>query len=176
MARRAAAAPVEEIEDDDSLELVEEEAEVKPATRRTVKKAPGSGTARTANEYGANWLATYVNDTLGTEYTAANVRVILRKMANEGVLEREVGTDRARYQFSGEGDRLVKAVLKRVREGQADTDKTERIAAARAGKKAAAPVEDIEDATPAPRKRATKAAAAPVEDAKPRATRRRASA
>jgi hypothetical protein len=174
MARRAAnPAPVEDIEDDDSLELVDDEPEAKPA-KRTVKRAPGSGTPRASNEFGASWLATHVNDTMGTDYTPANIRVILRKMAADGDLEREVGTDRARYQFNGENDPIVRALLKRVKSGEASAAKTEGIKAARGGAKAKV-AEIGDEAPPAPRKRTTKAAAAAATDETPtpRATRRR---
>ena len=94
-------------------------------------------------------------------------------MAAEGEIEREVGTDRARYQFTGEGDRTVKAFIKRVKAGAADEGKSERIAAARQAKadKAAAKASD-EDA-PKSKPAKGKKAAAPAETSK-KATRKRA--
>jgi hypothetical protein len=169
---RTKSAPVDEIEDD-SLELIEEdEAPAKPAKKAAAKKA---GTPKSANEFGAAWLAGHVNDTLGTEYTPANIRVVLRKMATDGTLDRAVGEDRARYQFTGENDRTVKAVVKAIKDGAASNQKSDGIKAARAGKAKVAPVEDEIEESPAPRKRAAKAAAAPAE-APARATRKRASA
>lgn len=144
---------------DDDLELIEDDEDEAPKTKKksTKKSAPASKkepkSADSDGGLGAAWLAEHVNEELGTDYTAANMRVILRKMAADGELEREVGTDRARYSFSGEKDPTVRAVLKRVKSGEADQAKKERLAAARGGsKKATAEVEEDE----APAKKSTK--------------------
>lgn len=153
MAKKGKNAVVEDLDDD--LELVDDEDEA-PAksSKKKGKAAPVKAEKAESTGMGAAWLAEYVNEELGTEYTAANMRVILRRMAADGDLEREVGTDRARYQFTGENDKIVKAVLKRVKSGEADTAKKERLAAAKGGsKKKAVEIEETEEA---PVKKATK--------------------
>lgn len=168
-------AVVEELDDD--LELVddEDEAPAKP-TKKTKGKAAAAPKAEKAEStgMGASWLAEYVNEELGTEYTAANIRVILRKMAAEGDLEREVGTDRARYQFTGERDPIVRAVLKRIKSGEADEAKKERLAAAKGGSSKKAAAEDEDDA-PAkkPSKKAKAKASADEEEAPVKPVRRK---
>lgn len=144
MARKGSksSAPVldtSELEDDD-LELVEadEEPEAKPAkgkkgATKAAKAAPAK-TTREATGMGAAWLAEHVNDTLGTDYTPAQIRVVLRRLAADGELEREVGTDRARYSFTGENDRTVKAVVKAIKAGAVSRAKAEGVAAAKATK------------------------------------------
>jgi len=178
MAKKSAPA-VEELEDD-GLELVEDaedEDDPKPAKgkgKSAKTSAPAKKEKAETNGMGAAWLADHVNETLGTELTPANVRVILRKMAADGDIEREVGTDRARYSFTGENDRTVKAVIKRVRAGEVEEAKKERLSAAKAGKKAKDEDEAEEETKPAKGKKA-KAAAEEAPAPKPKATRRRSS-
>jgi hypothetical protein len=136
------------IEELDDLELVddEDEAPAKPS-KKTKAKTESTPKAEKAEStgMGASWLAEYINEEVGTEYTAAQMRVILRRLAADGELEREVGTDRARYQFTGEKDPIVRAVLKRVRSGEADSAKAERIEAARSGKSPSKRKKDDDD-------------------------------
>lgn len=129
-------AAVLEAADDDELELMDDadEPDEKPKAKSKSKGKAAAAPVKDANGYGVAWLTQHVNDELGTSYTDANIRVILRKMAKDGELEREVGEDRARYSFTGEGDRTVKAVLKRVKSGEADTAKADRLEVARSGK------------------------------------------
>lgn len=163
MARRSAAA-VETLDDaDDDLDVIEEA----PKPKRGAKKATAKATPKAApadDKLGASWLATYTNQELGTDFTPAQVRVILRKMAGDGTLSREVGVDRTRYEFSGESDRTVKAFIKRVQANpdEAKANRAERIAVARGAKaakaKKTAAVEELDEAPapkPARRKRAS---------------------
>lgn len=181
---------IEELDTDevDELELDEpEEIEEEPApkrTRRTTKAAPAAkatpakkATApakRTAKPapvedddeddagpvYDTNWLAEYVNETAGTDYDSRAMRMLLRKLAHEGTISREVGTDRSRYTFpKAERDPIVKAVLRAVR--SADDEPAPAPAKKAPAKKApakAAPTKKA--AAPARRRRA----AAPVDD------------
>jgi hypothetical protein len=156
---------VEELDDDD-LELMddEDEAPAKPAkgkaksaSKTKAAEKPAKTEKAESSGMGAAWLASHINEELGSDLTPANVRVILRKMANDGDFERAVGTDRARYSFTGEKDPIVRAVLKRVRSGEATRDKTEAIEAATTPRKnrKAAEAEDVEDVKPkAKRKKA----------------------
>lgn len=164
----------------EELEELEDEAPAPKAAKKTSKRAaavedekPAKKSRRAASEddeetqaYGAAWLAEYVNEQTDKTYTAANIRVLLRKLAKDGTLDREVGEDRSRYAFTGPNDPVVKAVLKHVKEGALEKEKAERLAdvkakkAAKAASKKAAPVEEDEDEdeveTPAPRKKATR--------------------
>lgn len=122
--------------DNDDLELIEDDDETpaKPTKRNKEKtSAPAPKAESTNTGMGASWLAEFVNEELGTEYTAAQMRVVLRKMAKDGDLEREVGTDRARYQFTGERDPIVRQVLKRIKSGEVVAARKERLDAARSG-------------------------------------------
>jgi hypothetical protein len=164
MARKSAV--VEEIED---LELEEEDLEVDddededeaPAAKKKAKGRKAPAATKGTDGYGISWLVDYVNETLDVDTTPAALRVLLRKLAADGVIAREVGEDRTRYSFSGEGDKTVKLVLKAIRGGALTKAKTDNLAAARAAKaakkqNAVAPAkkskvkaEDDEDAAPA---------------------------
>jgi hypothetical protein len=163
---------IEDLEDEDveELELDEpEELEEEPPKRRTratkatkataTKAAPAKATRKakapveTEDEdedagpvYDTNWLAEYVNETVGTDYDSRSLRMLLRKLAHDGTISREVGTDRSRYTFPrGAADPIVKAVLKAIRTG-ATEEETPAPAKKAPAKKAAA------KAAPAPAK------------------------
>lgn len=151
--RKAAAKQVVEVEpDEDEDEDEEEPAPVKkPAKKAAAKKAP----AKEADaELGTAWLTEHVNETLGTSHTAFTLRGLLRKLAKQGKLDREVGADRSRYTFTGPNDVTVKSVIKAIKNGDLEKDKKEALdklkeksAAKRAAKKAAVEVDedDVED-------------------------------
>lgn len=186
MARKSRAV----VEDDDleleELEEVDETPAPKKASKKAAKAAPAEAPAKKSRKaasedddaessaYGAAWLADYVNEQVeGKNYSAANIRVLLRKLAADGTLDREVGTDRSRYSFSGPNDPIVKAVVKHVKAGTLEAAQKARLEAVaskkadaapakKAGKKASAPVveEDDEDEeeieTPKASKKATR--------------------
>lgn len=172
-------AAVEELDDD--LELVDDdEADEAPKAKKSksgktkAAEKPAAKPAkaeRESNILGAAWLAEHVNEELGTSYTAANMRVILRRMAADGDIEREVGTDRARYSFTGEKDPTVRQVLRRVKSGEATAAKAEQLEAATAPRKARkakeAEVEEVEDVKPKARRSKAKAEPEPEPDRKP---------
>lgn len=117
-------------EDDDDLE---ELGEPEPARGRGAKKAApakkttAKATSRTETlEYDSNWLAGYITEETGMEYDSRGVRMLLRKLAKDGSLDREIGTDRQRYVFpKGPNDPTVKAVIKMVKSGEAAAVKRE---------------------------------------------------
>lgn len=159
MARKSAV--VEEVEElDDDLELEEdddeiEEAPAPKAKAKAARKAPAK-TKETADGYGISWLVDHLEETTGTKTSPAGLRVLLHKMANDGDLDREVGTDRSRYSFTGEKDATVRAVVKAVKGGALTKARNDNLAAARAAKaaKAEAAVADA----PAKTKRSKKSA------------------
>lgn len=176
MAKKSAAVIEEPEELDDDLELEEDEdeddEEEAPAPKaKKTRKAPA--TTKGADGYGIAWLADHVNDTTGKSTSPTALRVLLRKMANDGTLDREVGTDKSRYSFTGENDRTVKAVIKQVKAGALDkkprTGNADNLAAARAAKAAKAAGTDAPTTT-----KATKKKGAAVEEVAPaKATRKR---
>lgn len=151
---------LEDPEDDDLEELdddteEEDDEEPAPAPRKTAKKtakaAPTKAAKKAApassdgNEFDSNWLAAYVSEETGQPYDSRGIRMLLRKLAKDGLLAREIGTDRSRYTFpKGANDAIVRQVVKLVSSGQGAAIKREGLAAVKAKptttKKAAAPV------------------------------------
>lgn len=152
---KAAKPAVEEIEEDLTVTEAEEEdfdldeEEVVPAPK--AKKAPKAKAAAAEKpakvaapkiEFGTKELAAHVNEAAGTSYDAYNLRILLRKLTKDGVLERVESEGRSRYSFTGPTDPQVKAIVEAVKSGAADKAKQERLdklKADRAEKKAAAP-------------------------------------
>jgi hypothetical protein len=129
-ARKKAPEPEPELEDDDVDDGADEESEPAPAPKKRGRpaKAPGgekpkAAPKRTEIEFGTQWLVEYVNGACGTSYKSYDLRVLLRKMAKSDELDREVGADRSRYSFTGEGDPVVRAVVKKVKSGAVENEK-----------------------------------------------------
>lgn len=142
----------DEEEDDDLVDELEETPEDAPKAKR---KPP----TRPAIEFNSAWLAEYLNSQASTSYDARGLRVLLRRLANEGVITRVVGEDRSRYDFTGGPDSpTVKAILAAVKAKPAKTaaEKTEKAPAT----KAAAPVEEAPAEAPVKKTRRRPAAAA----------------
>lgn len=119
-------------------------AKAKAAPKKAAAK-PAPTATKTANdpiEFGSAWLVDHVNEQAGTSYTASTLRILLRKLTREGVLEREA-EGRQRYNFpKGANDPQVKAIVKAVKGGAAEKAKAERLEGLkeqRAAKKKAAP-------------------------------------
>lgn len=161
--RTKAAAPVEEPEDefedmgdeaeDDLEELEEDEAEAapKPKAKRTGSnkgiEAARKAREASAPEYGSAWLAAHVTEVTGETYDGRAVRMLLRKLASSGKLDRVVGETRDRYSFSGVDDPIVKIVIKMVTSGEAKQLKQEGLQKVKdqaAAKKAAAAAKKAE--------------------------------
>lgn len=125
-----------------------------------VDEAPAPKAKKPAREpvaFGTKELAAHVSEATGKEYDAYALRILLRKLAKEGVIERDDSTGRARYSFTGPKDPQVKAIVKAVKEGGAEKAKTERLEGLKETRKAkakpakakkapkAAPVEEVEE-------------------------------
>ena len=124
------------------------------ATRKNAPAAPAEKAAKKAAkaeapaakapaiEYGSAWLVAHVNEQAGTSYSASALRILLRKLTKDGVLQREA-EGRQRYNFpKGANDPQVKAIVKAVKSGAAEKAKTERLEdlkSKRAATKKAAP-------------------------------------
>lgn len=169
---------VEELDDvDDLAELEEEEPDPpKPAKRARKAAAPAAKAATSekvaANPYNSAWLAEYVAQQTGKEIDSRQIRVLLRKWANDPenvMVTREVGTDRARYEFTGINDPVVKAIVREAKNGAFETQRGDGLAAARAAKAEKAAEAKPAPAKAAPARKATKAAA-PAKAAPAKAT------
>lgn len=173
---RRVTAPVEEVEE---LEVVEEETaddledleveepeelEEAPAPRkRAAKKAPAKAAAKPAKAepaaessgYDTNWLVEHVNETLDTDHDSRSIRMVLRRLARDGELTREIGVDRGRWEFpKGANDPGVKKIIRAIQNGAVKEEKTVQ----------------VEKAQAAPAKKTAKA---PAKKAPAKATRRR---
>lgn len=197
--KKAAPAPeVEEIVEDAFEELdevddapEEEIEEVKPTRKQKAAKETSDDTGPT---YNTQWLASHVTEQTGEATDARSLRMLLRKMAKSGELDREVGTERERYSFpKGAADPVVKAIVKKVQAGElkaAKSEGLEKVKATAAEKKAAkktaakktADVEEVDEdedlpeelETPKPKTtRKAKPSTAPVVQAKAQPSTRR---
>lgn len=138
--KRAAAKPVADEEPDDGMtpnqrKMAALRAKRKPAGEKPTKPAAPK---RAPIEFGTNWLAELVTQETGKSVDSFALRAVLRRMAGQGTLKREIGVERARYEFSGPNDPTVKAVLAAYKSGEADEAKKEKLAALKASKKPAA--------------------------------------
>lgn len=106
----------------------------KPAAKAepVAEKAASAKAAKTT--WGINELTEHTNTQLGTSFDSYNLRIVLRKLAKDGLIERGEG----RYSFSGPNDSTVKVILKAIKAGDAEKAKKERLDGLKA-KKAAAP-------------------------------------
>lgn len=118
-----------------------------------VDEAPAKKAAPKRPEiaFGTKELAAHVSEETGKDYDAYALRILLRKLAKDGVITRDDSTGRARYSFTGPKDPQVKAIIKAVKSGDAEKAKTERLEGLKEKRKAA------------PKKKAAKVAE-PVED------------
>lgn len=110
---------------------------------------------------GTTWLAEHVNSETGSNFDGYAIRILLRKLTKDGVIERGEG----RYNFGGPRDKTVLAVVKAVKSGEADKAKSERLEGLKAKKAAAAPAKKAAPATKPARTRTRKAAAKPEPEA-----------
>lgn len=204
--RSAAAKPAPEPEavedefedvEDDLEEIGEDDEDETPAPKTKAKKAAASGDKpkrtppqRPAIQFGSSWLASHITEVTGETFDSRGIRMLLRKLAKDGALEREVGVTRERYEFTGPDDETVKAVVSMVKSGAAKELKQaglQKVKDAAAAKKAAAAAakaeaaeteddefeddEDVVEEAPKPTRR--RAAAAKPAPAKATPTTRR---
>ena len=124
------------------------------------------------SEFGVRALIALIKERTGKDYKPREVRNLLRKLARDGAIDREiVPGNKTKYAWDGPSDPEVKAVLKAVKGGAIETAKTEqlnKLKADKAAKKAAqeAEVEDDDD-EPAPKAKKSKTKEKPVNKAAP---------
>lgn len=95
--------------------------------------------------FGVADLVKLIKTKLGQDTTTRELRTLLRKMARDGRLDREIiAGNRARWEWSGPNDAEVKKVVAAFKAGELAADKAEKLAALKerkAEKKAAAAAE-----------------------------------
>lgn len=134
MAKKTKSKPVEEVEDDD-VELEEMDDE------ETEDEAPKGKKSKAAADdiWGVQDLIKLIKAKTGKEYTAREVRTLLRKMARDGKgrVNREiVAGNKSRYSWSGPDDPEVKRILKAVSGGEIEAGKKEALDKLKADKAA----------------------------------------
>lgn len=144
MATKKATKKAQPVEIDEVDEVEVDEVEEAPKKKAAPK--------RPVVEFGTKELAEHVNAETGKTYDAYALRILLRKLAKEGVITRDDSTGRARYSFTGPKDPQVKAIIKAVKEGGAEKAKTERLEGLKEKRKAS------------PKKKAAKKAEPVVEE------------
>lgn len=124
-----------------------------PKSKKQAEVTPTVRAPRETIEYGSSWLVDHVNAETGSSYSASALRILLRKLTKEGVLERD-SDGRQRYNFpKGANDPQVKAIVKAVKSGAGEKAKQERLDALkeqRAASKKAAPAKKTRKAKAAP--------------------------
>ena len=116
----------------------------KTKTEKVVEETEVEETNEVA--FGVADIVTLIKEKLGETTTTRELRTLLRKMARDGRLDREIiPGNRARWEWSGPNDPEVKAILKAFKAGELEQDKKEKLealkeqkAAKKAAKKAAA--------------------------------------
>jgi hypothetical protein len=155
----------------------------RPAAKTAPKPAPVEVVeeveADEAEEiFGVADVVALIKTKLKKDTTTRELRTLLRKMARDGRLDREIiAGNRTRWEFAGPEDPEVLAILKAFGEGELEADKREKLnalkerkAAAKAAAAAEAEEEDEEvEEEPAPKKTARRRAAAKKPAAKPAA-------
>jgi len=92
-------------------------------------------TEETEPTFGVADLVKLIKEKLGKDTTTRELRTLLRKMARDGRLDREiVAGNRARWEWSGPNDAEVKAVLKAFKAGELEADKKDKLDALKARK------------------------------------------
>lgn len=127
----------------------------KAATKKTPAKPATPATPAGAEEvaFGVADVASLIKTRFGKDVKTRDLRTLLRKMARDGRLDREIiAGNRARWEFEGPEDPRVEAILEAYGAGELDQDKAEKLAALkerkaaqRAEKKAAAEAEAEDD-------------------------------
>lgn len=155
----------EEIDEDEleDLDDLDDEVEEKPAKKVAAPK-------RKKIEYSTAWLADLINEKLDKSVTPYQLRDFIRKLARKGQLQRDIGVDRSRYEWTGPKDPEVLFIFKQVKAGALDREKKgnlenlrkareKRAANLKAQREAEAAEDDVDEIeeTPPPRRRRTTA-------------------
>lgn len=105
------------------------------AAKATPAKAAAAKAATPAADadevaFGVADVASLIKTRFGKDVKTRDLRTLLRKMARDGRLDREiVAGNRARWEFDGPEDDRVEAILEAYGAGELDQDKAEKLAA-----------------------------------------------
>lgn len=108
------------------------------ATKATAKKQTAKPAAPVEVEttpevetiFGVQDVAELIKVKTGKTVKSRDLRTLLRKMARDGRLDREiVAGNRARWEFDGPEDPRVEAILEAYENGELEADKQEKLAA-----------------------------------------------
>lgn len=112
-------------DDDEELEELGDDEPVKPVKGK--KAAPAKAAAKSkktpitpkaVDPYSNTWLLGYVEEQTGVSVDGRTFRMMLRTLAGEGIIERQVGVEKGRYSYpGGEKNAEVKAIIKAVKGG-----------------------------------------------------------
>lgn len=129
----------------------------KTTTKAAAKPAPEPEVEETEEVFGVADVASLIKTRFGKDVKTRDLRTLLRKMARDGRLKREiVAGNRARWEFEGPEDPEVEAILEAFGAGELEADKKEKLealkqrkaeqrAAAKAAAEAEAEAEDDEE-------------------------------
>lgn len=117
----------------------------KTTTKAAAKPAPKPEVTEEETVFGVSDIAALIKVETGKEVKTRDLRTLLRKMARDGRLDREIiPGNRERWTWSGPEDAEVEAILEAYRAGELEADKKEKLdalkqrkAEQRAAKKAA---------------------------------------
>lgn len=102
------------------------------STAKTQKAAPKPAPVETAEDtvFGVSDVAELIKVETGDVVKTRDLRTLLRKMARDGRLDREiVAGNRDRWVWTGADDPEVEKILEAYREGELQKDKEEKLAA-----------------------------------------------
>ena len=156
---KAKAAPVDEVEDDEEVELEEldDEVEDEAPAKGKAKKVPAD------DVWGVRNLIELIKEKTGKDYTPREVRTLLRRMARDGGrINREIiPGNKSRYAWNGPTDPEVKAILVAVKGGEIEAGKKEALDKLKADKAAKSAAKGD---TPPAKGKGRKAPAPPADD------------
>lgn len=123
------------------------------ATKAAAKPAAKPAEETTETIFGVADVAELIKIRTGKEVKTRDLRTLLRKMARDGRLDREIiAGNRARWEFDGADDPSVEKIIEAYEAGELDADKAEKLqalkdrkAAQRAAAKEAAEAEEGEE-------------------------------
>lgn len=128
----------EELEFEDLEADDEAEEEAPKAKTAKPKKAKAEGNGKEDDVvFGARDLAKLATEETGKKVDPRSLRILLRKMAKAGEIERDQDKDaRSRYSWEGPDDPEVKKILKKIRGGAIEAEKKESLEKLKASQQA----------------------------------------
>ena len=100
------------------------------ATKKAAAAPKAEEVVVEAEIFGVSDVADLIRVRTGKEVKTRDLRTLLRKMARDGRLDREiVAGNRARWEFDGPEDARVTAILEAYESGELEADKQEKLQA-----------------------------------------------